>query len=76
MAASLSDILASLQNGVQAINALSAQLREAFPPITDLSTSVLPTGGTLSFVSSQAQAFGLVQTSSGGSYRIALYPSS
>lgn len=74
-AASLTEILAALQNGVTAINNLSRQLQSTFPPITTLSTTA-PAVGTLTFSSSLVTAFGLVQTSSGGSYRIALYPSS
>lgn len=73
--ASLGDLLTALKNGVTAINNLSNQLRDTFPPITDLSTSV-PAVGTLTFSSSLVTAFGSVSTSSGGSYRIALYPSS
>lgn len=72
--ASLGDILSALLNGVQAVNGLTTQLRDSFPPITDLSTSM--SAGTVTFTSSQASTFGLVQTSSGGSYRIPLYPSS
>ncbi len=74
-AASLTDILAALQNGVTALNNLTIQLRDSFPPITDLSSSA-PAVGTITFSSSLVSAFGSVQTSSGGSYRVALYPSS
>lgn len=70
--ASLSDILVTLQNGVQAINNLSSRLVTAF--ITQTSTGTV--AGTVTFTSSQASAFGTVTTSSGGQYKIALYPSS
>lgn len=73
--ASLTEILTAIQNGVNAINDLKIQIRDSFPPITTLSTTA-PSAGTITFTSSQASAFGLVQTSSGGTYRIALLPSS
>ncbi len=73
--ASLTDILTALQDGVRAINGLTTQLSNSFPPITALSTTA-PAAGTLSYSSSLVVAFGLVETSSGGSYRIALLPSS
>ncbi len=72
--ASLNDILSALQNGVQAINNLTIQLRGSFPPITAL-TSFAPTAGAITYSSSQVTAFGLVETSSGGVYRIALLQS-
>lgn len=72
---SLSDLLSAMQNGVSAINTLTIQLKNSFPPITTLTTAA-PTAGTLSYSSSLITAFGLVQTSSGGTYRIALLPSS
>lgn len=70
--ASLSDILTALQNGVQAINGLPDRLATVF--ITQISTGVV--AGTVTFNSSQASAFGIATTSSGGTYKIALYPSS
>lgn len=73
--AALDTILATLQDGVRAINKLTLQLDTTFPPLTDPSSTV-PAVGTITFNSSQASAFGLVTTSSGASYRIALYPSS
>lgn len=69
---SLTDVLAALQNGVQAINNLPNRLATAF--ITSVSTGTV--AGTVTFTSSQASAFGLVTTSSGGLYKVALYPSS
>lgn len=73
--ADLDTVLATLQDGVRAINALRIQLATTFPPLTNPS-STAPAAGTITFNSSQAAAFGLVTTSSGGSYRIALLPSS
>jgi hypothetical protein len=72
--ASLNDILSALQNGVQAINALTKQLSNSFPPITTLTTAA-PAAGVITYSSSLVSAFGLVETSSGGTYRIALLPS-
>jgi hypothetical protein len=60
-------VLSVLQNGVTAINNLAQQFATSFPPITGVSTTV---GSTIPV------AYGLVQTSSGGSYKIALLPSS
>lgn len=74
--ASLTDILGTIQNGVTAMNQLAVRLNTAFPPIT-VPTSVPPvTAGAVVYTSSLVSAFGLVQTSSGGFYRIALLPSS
>lgn len=70
--ASLTDILSALQNGVTAIRDLPDRLATAF--ITSVSTGVVV--GTVTFTSSQASAFGVIVTSSGGSYKIPLYPSS
>lgn len=70
--ASLTDILVTLQNGVSAIRDLPDRLATAF--ITSTSTGVV--AGTVTFTSSQASTFGLVTTSSGATFKIALYPSS
>jgi len=73
--ASLDMILAAMQNGVTAINNLKNQLATSFPSITVPSTTA-PANGAITYSSSLVSAFGLVQTSSGGTYRIALLPSS
>lgn len=73
--ASVTDLLTAMLNGVQAIEDLTIQIRDSFPSITTLS-SVAPTAGAVTYSSSLVSAFGLVQTSSGGTYRIALLPSS
>lgn len=67
--------LSVLQNGVVAINDLRLALANSFPPLTNPSTTT-PTAGAISYSSSLVTAFGLVTTSSGGTYRIALLPSS
>jgi len=61
------DILAALQNGVQALN----NIANTFPPITNIS-SIPPPAGTISYSSSLVVAFGAVRTSSGAVYRIPL----
>ena len=71
MAASLTEILAALQNGVTAINNLSIQLTTFFPQATSVSTSA--TAGTITYTSSQAAGWLTVVTSSGKSYKVALY---
>jgi hypothetical protein len=71
----INDILAAMQNAVTAINGLNKTLQTLFPPIT-APTSVAPATGAVTYNSSQVSAFGLVQTSSGGVFRIALLPSS
>lgn len=69
--ASLSDILQSLQQGVQAVNNLTIVIQTTFPQAGALSTAA--TAGTITFTSSQAAAFLTVITSSGGTYKVPLY---
>ena len=71
MATSLTDLLQSLQQGVQAVNNLTIVIQATFPQAGALSTSA-PTG-TITFTSSQAAAFLTVVTSSGGTYKVPLY---
>lgn len=71
---SINEILSALQNGVTAINNLNATLGNIFPQTTATST-VAPSAGTLTFSSSLASDFLLVTTSSGGVYKLAMYPS-
>ena len=75
MAISLSDILAALQHGVQAINGLRTQVRATFPHISEFSITP-PSAGGVSFASSQATAFMPITTSSGFTGYVALFPSS
>lgn len=72
MPASTTDLLAALQNAVQAINGLNTTIKTFFPQVTGGST-VVPTGGTITFTSSQAKSFLTVVTSSGFSGKVALY---
>ena len=69
--ASLNDLLAAMQNGVQAMNALTAQISATFPQASALSTSA-PVG-TITFTSSQAADFLTVVTSSGATMYAPLY---
>jgi hypothetical protein len=70
--ASLDDLLTALQNGVEAINRLTTQVRTTFPQASAVSTSAA-TAGTITYTSSQATGFLTVTTSSGGSYKVPLY---
>lgn len=76
MAASLSDVLAALQNGVVAINSLRTQLAAVFPQATTVSTAARGSAGTITYDSSLATGFLAVTTSSGFTGYVALYPSS
>lgn len=76
MAGSLSDVVATLQGGVQAINRLRVQLESFFPQVTSVSTAARGSLGTITFTSSQATAFLAVETSSGFIGYVPIYPSS
>jgi len=67
--ASLTDILAALQNGVTAINNLAVQIVRL--PVVSTSTSA--TTGAISFSSSQPALFGTIISSSGGTYKVPLF---
>lgn len=71
MAFGIGDLLQTMQQGVQAINNLTIQIRNTFPNISALSTSA--TTGAITFSSSQPSQFGTVTTSSGGTYKVPLY---
>lgn len=71
MAASLTDLLGSMQQGVQALNNLITQIKTTFPQVSALSTSA--TTGSATLTSSQPAAFLTVITSSGGTYKTPLY---
>jgi hypothetical protein len=75
MAASLNSILATLQNGVSAINGLRTRIATTFPQVGTVS-SAAGSVGAISFTSSQATGFLAVTTSSGAVGYVALYPSS
>jgi len=73
MATSLTDLLQSLQQGVQAINNLAVVITATFPQAAALSTSA--TTGAATLTSSQPAAFLTVITSSGATYKVPLYNS-
>lgn len=75
MATSLSEILYALQNGVRAINELKDVLSATSFMSMNAQTTSQSDGGIV-YNSSLASAFATVVTSSGGTYRIALLPSS
>jgi hypothetical protein len=72
MAASLSDLLSAMQNGVVAIRALNTTLATIFPQATAYSTTAA-TAGTITFTSSQATAFISIVTSSGATLKVPVY---
>jgi hypothetical protein len=76
MAAGLTNVVASLQNGVQAINNLRVQLTAFFPRITGTSSAPPSTVGAITFDSSLAVGFLQVTTSSGFSGWVPIYTSS
>ena len=71
MAFGIGDLLQSLQQGVQAINNLTIQIKNTFPSVSALSTSA--TTGAITFSSSQPSQFLTVVTSSGGTYKVPLF---
>lgn len=76
MAGNISDLIATLQNGVTAIYKLQQQLAATFPQATLVSTAARGSVGSITFSSSQAVGFLSVTTSSGFAGWVAIYPSS
>lgn len=72
MATSLGDLLSAMQNGVNAINRLNKTIASIFPEVTANST-VAPTAGAITFTSSQALGFMLVELSSGTTVKVPYY---
>lgn len=72
MATSLGDLLSALQNGVTAINRLNTTIASIFPEVTANST-VAATAGTITFSSSLALGFMIVELSSGLSVKVPYY---
>jgi hypothetical protein len=66
-------IQTTLQSGVSAIRDLTKQIGRIFPSTTASSSAAPATAGTITFSSSLASGFMLVQTSSGGTVKIAFY---
>jgi hypothetical protein len=76
MAGSLTDIQATIQQAVIAINRLAKQVSTTFPQASSASSAVRGSVGSVTFTSSQAIGFFPVTTSSGSVAYVALYPSS
>jgi hypothetical protein len=70
---SLSEIYSALLSGVQGINNLTQTIAKTLPQITTSSTAAPASPGAISFNSSQATGFILVQTSSGSTVKVATY---
>jgi len=73
MAFGLGDLLQTLQQGVQAINNLATQIGVIFPSVTAASTAGPSAVGTISYSSSLATGFMLVELSSGVTVKIPFY---
>lgn len=69
----IGDLLQSLQQGVQALNNLRVTLSTVFPQASAVSTSA--TTGAATLTSSQPAGFLTVTTSSGATFKVALYNS-
>jgi hypothetical protein len=76
MAVSLGDIGATLQNAVPAINKLMRQFATTFPSISDFSTALRGSLGTVTLDASAPVGFIAVTTSSGFVGYVPIYPSS
>ena len=74
MGIGLSDILGTLQQGVQAIQTLNTTIKAVFPQATTVSTAAPATLGTVTFTSSEATGFLLVTLSSGPTVKMPFYP--
>lgn len=70
----LGDLLQTMQQGVQAINNLTTQIRTTFPQATTASTTAPSSVGAITFTSSLASGFMLVTLSSGATVKIPTYP--
>jgi hypothetical protein len=73
MAVGLGDLLQTMQQGVQAINNLATQIGVVFPSVTAASTSGPSVAGTISYSSSLATGFMLVELSSGTTVKVPYY---
>ena len=69
----LGDILQTLQQGVQAINNLSVQIKTTFPLPQGTALSTSATTGAITYNSSQPSQFLTIITSSGGTYKVPLF---
>jgi hypothetical protein len=74
MGAGIGSVLTSLQQGVQAIQALTKSISTIFPQVTGTSSKAPATAGSITFTSSEAAMFTLVTTSSGFTGKVPIYP--
>ena len=74
MAFGLGDLLQTMQQGVQAINNLATQIGLVFPSVTAASTAGPSAAGTISYSSSLATGFMLIELSSGTTVKLPFYP--
>jgi len=73
MSMGLGSILQTLQQGVQAINNLATQIGVIFPSVTAASTAGPSAVGTISYSSSLATGFMLIELSSGVTVKVPFY---
>jgi hypothetical protein len=73
MAFGLGDLLQTMQQGVQAINNLATQIGVIFPSVTAASTAGPSAAGTISYSSSLATGFMLIELSSGTTVKVPFY---
>ena len=73
MAFGIGDILQTLQQGVQAINNLTTKIGLIFPEVTASSTAAPSAVGAVTFSSSLATGFMLVELSSGVTVKVPFY---
>jgi hypothetical protein len=71
--ASLDDVLSAIKNGVIAVNNLNKTMGQVFPGATVVSTTAPSSVGAVTFNSSQAKGYFTVTSSSGASFKLALY---
>lgn len=74
--ASITDLFTGVQNAVQAINNLNTTLSSVFARVTTSSVTAPSSVGSITFTSSQATGFMLVELSSGITVRVPYYPGS
>lgn len=73
MAFGIGDLLQTMQQGVQAINNLATQIGLVFPGVTAASTAGPSAAGTISYSSSLATGFMLIELSSGTTVKVPFY---
>jgi len=74
--ASVTDLFTGVQNAVKAINDLNVTLASVFARATTSSVTAPSSVGSITFTSSQATGFLLVELSSGVTVRMPYYPGS